>query len=128
MTMTAHALLPLVKAARGAARAEAKDSFPWIRSRGTWLCTAGPSGQCGPRPEAEACWWNGRVAEIREVVATVVAKHPDVDKVYLAGGFDGADTFEDLYRHDNYEPWVSAWDVTVWTRADGFLLDMLSPA
>jgi hypothetical protein len=120
MMVTAAALLAKVKEARGEARTEAKASNPWIRSRGTWLCTAGPTGQCGPRPEAEALYWNGRVAEIRELVTTVLATHPEVDKIYVAGGFDGADTFDDLYTHDNYEPWVSAWDVTVWTRAGGF--------
>lgn len=119
--MTFKDLKTAVRAARGAAYDEAKASFPWIRSRGTYLATAGLNGdQCGPYPEAECPTWSGRYGEVLNVVAEVLASHPEVGKVYISGGFDGADTFRDLHEYDNYEPWASAWDVTVWTREGGF--------
>ena len=59
MAMTAGQVSAAVKAARGAASREAKGSYPWIRSRGTYLCTAGPEGQVSPRPEADCPDWDG---------------------------------------------------------------------
>lgn len=120
--IASKALMAAVRDARSEARAEAKACNPWIRSRGTYLCTASNGGdQCAPHPEAECPTWSGRVSDVLALVAEVEAKHPHVGKVYISGGFDGADTFADLWEHDNYEPWVSAWDVTLWTREGGLV-------
>lgn len=88
---------------------------PFVRSRGTYLCTADASGQCEPRPEADCPTWDGTKREIDRLVAEVRVKHPHVTEVYIAGGFDSAERLED-FEFGNYEPWVTAWHVPVWTR------------
>ena len=110
-----------VEEARREAFKDAKAQNRWVRSRGTFLCTADSDGQCEPSPEAEAFEWDGTLRAIHEMVNDVLAKYPDVEKIYISGGYDGADTFEDLYRFDNYEPWVAAWDITVWTKEGGYV-------
>lgn len=120
MAMNARELTEAVKAARGEARAEAKASYQWIRSRGTYLCTAGPD-QCSPRPEAECPDWDGTYREVLKVVTDVINRHPHVTRIYISGGFDGANTHAELYHDHDYEPWASAWDVTVWTRDGGLV-------
>lgn len=107
--------------ARAEAHAEARGAYPWVRSRGTYLCTSDASGQCDPAPEAECPDWDGTLRDIRELVAKVSLFYPQVEKVYISGGFDGAFTFKELYETSDYEPWASAWDVTVWTRKDGYV-------
>ncbi len=105
-----------IASARADALREAKDSAPHIRSRGTWLCTADKHGQCRPCPEAEAQTWSGTKREIEQLIARVIAEHPHVTEVYIAGGYDGYDTFKDMMDCGEYYPWVSSWSVTVWER------------
>ena len=87
-----------------------------IRSRGTWLCTRNAQGQCPPAVEADCPDWNGTKKEIDALIAEVAAKYPSVTEVYIAGGYDGARSYEAL-RGDDYQPWASSWSVTVWRRA-----------
>ena len=81
-----------------------------VKSRGTFLCTADRDGQCWPMREAEEIRWDGTLKQIQAVIEKVEVDHPSVLTVYIAGGFNGYD-----YGYD-YEPSVSSWDVTVWTR------------
>lgn len=112
-----------VRAARRDAYREAKGSMPWVRSRGTFLCTAGPGNdQAEPNPEADCPEWDGTMREIRDLIAKVEDRYPDVDLIYIAGGFDGGETLRDL-TDGNYEPWLSNWQVHVWRRGKGFVLD-----
>lgn len=103
------------------ARAEAREvGSAFVRSRGTFLCTANDRGdQCAPAPEAEAQEWDGTKAEIEHLVDDVQVRHPEVVEIYVAGGFDSAERLTD-FNNGDYEPWVSSWHVTVWRRrADG---------
>jgi len=107
--------------ARRAADREARDTAreigtPFVRSRGTFLCTAAFNGdQIGPYAGAEAIVWDGTLSEIEHLIDDVKAKHPLVAEVYIAGGFDAAERLSD-YEDSNYEPWVSTWKVTAWKR------------
>lgn len=104
-----------VKNARGPAEDEARR-YPWSRSRGTMIGTTGfDDSQCAPCPGGEAVPWNGTLREITETIEEVRKSYPAVRCVYVFGGYDGADTFDQLYGGD-YEPWVSNWEVEVWTR------------
>lgn len=104
-----------VSAHRSASFEEARNLAPFVHSRGTHLCTADMNGgQCSPLPEAEAAPWHGSMREITEVIEQV-KDNPNVGEVYIAGGFDGADSVAD-YKAGEYEPWVSSWKLTVWSR------------
>ena len=49
------------------------------------------------------------------MVVEVEKKHPEVAKVVVEGGYDGADTLQGREDGD-YEPWVASWQVTVWEK------------
>lgn len=85
------------------------------QSRGTWLCTANAGGQCSPNAEAECITWRGTLREIRDLIAEVEAKYPDVNEIYIAGGYDWALNPRD-FADGAYDPWTAAWSVTVWSR------------
>ena len=109
-----------VKQARDYARHTAtKDGraagMPFVRSRGTFLATLDGHGQSRPYPEAEAIEWDGTQRDIDKSIALVEADYPDVTEVYIAGGFDTASTLQG-FNDGDYEPWMSSWQVTVWTR------------
>lgn len=106
-----------IKDARASAEDEAKSGHPWTRSRGTFIATIDFSrNQCRPYVEAEASTWRGTWKEITEAVRLVIDQYPNVAEVYIAGGYDGADSYNALWVDDSYEPWVSSWNVTIWTR------------
>lgn len=106
-----------IKEARASADEEARGQHPWVRSRGTFLATLDfARNQCRPFVEAEAVFWRGTWKEITDAVRLVIDQHPNVAEVYIAGGYDGAESYNALWVDDNYEPWVSSWNVTVWTR------------
>lgn len=104
-----------IAVARAAAVKEAKAAGGCYFSRGTYIATADKGGQCAPCPEAEALAWDGTVKEIVELVNRVRADYPNVLSVYIAGGYDSADSPQ-AYRDGEYEPWVSEWSVPVWER------------
>lgn len=106
-----------VSQARADAESEARASFPWVRSRGTFLSTLNERReQCRPCPEAECNSWNGTWREIQAMIRDVEANHPHVHVVYISGGYDGAEGYHALWLDDNYEPWASSWNVTIWER------------
>ncbi len=111
-------------AERSARAAGREVGSPFIRSRGTFLCTAAFNGdQCAPRPEAEAAVWEGTLAEIEHLIDDVRRDHPHVAEIYIAGGFDSAETLSD-FEGGNYEPWVESWKVTAWKRdASGAIIE-----
>ena len=115
------AIRKAVAIARDEAVKEARASSRCIQSRGTWLATGNAKdGQCRPFPEAECPEWGGTLREIIALVDRVLADYPQCEEVYLAGGYDGAETVAELIHQGEYEPWVSSWHVPVWTRAEGF--------
>lgn len=108
-------ILAEISEARGfALRGVGRDGY--IRSRGTWLCTIDKDGQCRPNIEAECPEWKGTMHEIKDLIAEVEAKYPGVTKIYIAGGYDKFESFRGFIDGDEYEPWVGAWDVTIWER------------
>jgi hypothetical protein len=104
-----------IAVARRAAIKEAKSCGCCIFSRGTFIATSDAGGQCMPCPEAEAMTWDGTLKEILGVVARVKANYPNVLTVYIAGGYDGADSPMAM-RDGDYDPWISSWEVIVWER------------
>lgn len=132
--MTSQTLRDAIAAQRGPAYDEARKiarlSDPrtgaWrgngcVMSRGTFLCTLDARGQGGPRPEAEAHSWGGSLKEIKELVALVETQYPEVTEVYLGGGYDIADSPRH-YQDGDYEPSVTSWSLTLWTREKGWVL------
>lgn len=101
----------------------AKKGAPYIKSRGTWLCTVDKDGQCRPSPEAECQAWDGTLREIHKLVAIVQAAYPNVEVVYVAGGYDGYEEFRDIVECADYTPWVSQWEVDVWKKGVGYIID-----
>ena len=108
----------LISDARHEAKTEARRGyrFKCLFSRGTHLCTASNGDQCSPQPEAEAYEWKGNLGQIKTLIADVEANYPEVDEVYIAGGYDGADSPHEYYKESYYDSWVGEWSVTVWTR------------
>lgn len=86
-----------------------------IASRGTFLSTADATGQCEPRPEAECPTWDGTKRDIDDLIALVVKEYPNVDRIYIGGGYDWASSPQ-AYRDGDYEPWAASWGVIVWRR------------
>ena len=120
--------LTTVKDKVGEARAKAlKDAkrefdFRYFPSRGVNLCTSNAHGdQCGPNPDAECPSWDGNKASIVKLVEKVKAQHPGVARVYLSGGYDGADS-PVAYRDGDYTPWAGSWAVDLWSAEQGWLV------
>jgi len=118
-------LRQVVQQARATARTEAKQcgratyewvGMPFVRSRGTLLCTISAQGQCEPNVAAECPEWHGTRREIEQLVAKVEASYPDVTEIIVSGGYDISETLD----FDDYEPRVAEWDVLVWRRGDGY--------
>jgi hypothetical protein len=107
----------LVNQARQQAKKEAEFGRRGCSfSRGTFLSTASKGFQCYPRPSAECPTWNGTLKEIKELIAEVTTKYPEVDEITIGGGYDWAESVLAFRGDDDYEPWASAWEVTVWSK------------
>lgn len=115
-TVNLKGLKFLVSCEREEAEKEARSQGSWVRSRGTFLTTSNNAGQCEPRPTAECPEWRGTLKEIEELVSLVKANYPEVTRISIEGGYDVADTHEQLYKFDDYLPMASWWDVVVWER------------
>ncbi len=88
----------------------------YIRSRGKFIATCLRNGeQCEPSPEADASEFKGTKKQIEQMIEYVSNNYPDVFEIYIAGGFDWAESVGDYYN-DNYEPWDYAWKTILWTR------------
>jgi hypothetical protein len=111
-----NGLRSLIAEKRAEAVMVAKEQGVWIRSRGTYLTTSDGHGQCDPRPAAECPDWKGTKKEIDELIALCMRDYPEVKMILIEGGYDSADTFEDLWRNDNYAPQSSWWDEVVWKK------------
>lgn len=107
-----------VSAARETARREGAKDAGYAKSRGTMLGTSPKGGgQCRPYPGGEAIPWDGSKKELEAVIEKVLAGYPDVETVYVFGGFDGFETFAAaIANDDDYDPWISEWEVVYWTR------------
>jgi hypothetical protein len=121
MAMNFGAIRKAVNAARMHAHDEAKKQgrfmkMPFVRSRGTFLCTLGPGGQEWPNIAAECPVWDGTKKEIVELVERVLAEAPRITEIYIEGAFDASDRM----IFDDYEPRITEWSVTIWTRDGGY--------
>jgi len=115
-----------VISAKAVAREEAMNASPFPKSRGMFIATADKQGQCPPMPEGEAIPWLGTKQELDTLVTSVLADYPQVTEVYVMGGYDGYETPADQLAghsrgrvrrvYDEYDPSVSVWEVTYWTR------------
>jgi len=114
------ALRAAVAAARDEGRRDAKGSGrAMIFSRGTCLATSGREGQCRPRVEADCPAWNRTTKEIYDLIREVEEKYPEVMEIYIAGGYDAADSKQEYDTQGDYDPWAGSWSLTVWTRSGG---------
>ena len=114
------AIKQAVEAAYAASEREARTGSKYVHSRGKFVGTADNRGeQSRPYIGAEAHDWKGTEKQLREAVEEILRNYPNVEKLYLEGGFDGADNFR-AYCDGDYCPWVSSWAVTVWTRKEGW--------
>lgn len=113
----------LVAMARHRAIRDGNAAAPYIQSRGMWLATSNKDGQCPPSPEGECDWWKGTLKQIKELVYLIETKYPEVETVYVAGGYDGYASFHSAVNGDDYEPWVSQWEVDVWKKGVGYVVD-----
>ena len=107
-----------VAAARADSLADAKAAGAWVRSRGTFLGTTVNGAQGGPHPSADCHEWDGSKGELDRLIAELKATHPEVEELWLVGGHDAADTKQDLFDHDNYEPWAGSGEVLVGVNPD----------
>ena len=111
------ALKSAMTTARQAAETDARRTCGRgiYRSRGHWLCTLDANGVL-VAPCAENFYSKPLTAkQLQQLIDRVLASHPDVHSITVAGGFDYATTlreFEDMA----YDPWVSDWCLTAWTR------------
>lgn len=111
--------------ARDYAVEEARRDYRFVRSRGTYLATSDGQGQCRPHEAADCHDWRGSQREINEAIAECLKDYPEVQSIYIAGGYDGGgyneeDTFKDFLKGDtDYQPWASSFEVTAWTREGG---------
>lgn len=124
MELNLKELRRAIDLARHQAIRSGNSAAPYIKSRGTWLATSSKDGQCAPAPESDCNWWKGTLKEIRELVAYVQERYPDVETVYVTGGYDGyASFFRSMEDSSDYEPWVSQWEVDVWKKGVGYVID-----
>jgi len=105
-----------IASARAVALKEARAESPFPKSRGTFLGTSNERGGCHPVYEGEAIEWDGTKKSLDALVALVIAEYPQATTVYVMGGYDGYETFADQLEHGDYDPSVSVWEVTYWTR------------
>jgi hypothetical protein len=89
--------------------------LPWVRSRGTWLCTSNKNGPCRPRERGDCPDWDGTKREIVALIAKVEAYYPEVEHITIEGGYDAAERLDD-FDNGGYEPWVGEWEVLLWSR------------
>lgn len=94
---------------------KAEWDFPYKPSRGTFLATVGKDGPCAPYIEQECHNWNGTKKELDDAVLKVLQSYPEVTEVYVAGGYDGADSPQ-AFKDGDYQPWVAEWSVTYWKK------------
>jgi hypothetical protein len=116
-------LTTAVSVAKRAARREASEQLGFVQSRGVYLCTSNKEGQAPPNIEAECPDWHNTSDEIRTLAAEVMTKWPNVDTIYISGGYDWAENRAEM-ETGNYQPWASEWSVTVWTRKDGYAAEL----
>ncbi len=104
--------------ARYDALREAKSdwTYKYQPSRGQFLCTGDANGQCAPNVEAECPTWDGNLRSIKTLIEKVKQDYPAVTKIYLSGGYDGAES-PYAYQQGDYEPWIASWSVPIWERA-----------
>ena len=89
--------------------------FKFVRSRGARVITI--NQQLGRvAPADEGCEYGGTKRELVALVDDVIANYPQCDEISLEGGFDFSETF----GFEDYEPLVTDWAVTIWTRAGGY--------
>ena len=63
--------------------------------------------------------WEGTKSDLLSVIETNLKLHPEIDEIYVSGGYDAADSVSD-YAHGLYEPQVHMWDVLVWSKKTNF--------
>jgi enhancing lycopene biosynthesis protein 2 len=115
---TFNALTEAVREARDNAHTEARRDCGkgFFKSRGAWFVTLNAKeGLTMPANENFPC---KRITakELAALITKVQANYPKVDSIDVCGGFDYAENLSE-FNSQNYDPWVSEWSVTVWTRS-----------
>ena len=105
---------------RDQAKGVARESCTTVRSRGFWLNGTGSDNQTMQENADMSSGPMTYKAFLAEAQGLIDGGAIDIS---LNGGFDGADSLYDL-NHDAYEPWVSDWSITVWTREQGWVTEL----
>ena len=63
--------------------------------------------------------WEGTKSDLLSVITTNLKLHPEIDEIYVSGGYDASDSVDD-YDHGAYEPQCHMWDVLVWKKKTNF--------
>jgi hypothetical protein len=99
-----------------------RELYKFVSGRdGALLCTGSATDQCQPAVAAESPVWDGTKRHIEMLVADVLNNYPDVTWIYIEGAYDGAESIR-AWKDDEYDPRVEEWSVTIWTRADGYVV------
>jgi hypothetical protein len=96
-------------------RGERVVRYGFIRSRGQRFTSLDTTGGRGGAFE-ESGDWDGTKGDLLNAIGACMAD-PRTESLDLSGGFDISETID----FDDYEPEVSYWSVTVWTRAEGMV-------
>lgn len=115
MKTTFKDLKEWISEARSLAKQEAlSGGFTVVQSRGAWLRAIKDNESLN---ESEQSMIKSKTS-LLEFVEYWVAQ--GVTQIQVEGGFDGGYSVNDWEDH-GYEPWVSGWSITLWTKEDGWV-------
>lgn len=91
---------------------ETRKAYPVVRSRGKWLGYLDLQGNvCDEKDE-----WDGTKRDLERYVARWKGQ---ATEIFVELGADGAESVR-AFSDFNYDPWVEAADIRVWTSEDGW--------
>lgn len=102
-----------VRDARSDAERDAQKHYRTgvLRSRGAWVIVTTKGEGLVTDGTLE---FTGTQKQLDELLR-YYAGRPDVEGIYIEGGFNWAESVR-AFADCDYEPWVTEWTVTVWTR------------
>jgi hypothetical protein len=113
---SAKELREAVSEARSIAKVEAERSCGrgFLSSRGAWFIATRDNGAESNATDG-TIEFKGTQKQLDDEIARLRLDCPDINDIYIEGGFNFAETMADLRDHV-YEPWVSEWSVLAWSR------------
>ncbi|WP_210499523.1 hypothetical protein [Vibrio crassostreae] len=115
-TSTIKMLNNAISSVRNRAEGEARVFNKCVKSRGVYL-TASCDGETVLSTADNHMLKSASRTDLHNNIKWLIETHPDLDSIYVEGGFDGADTVKDLLELTDYEPWVSEWAIEIWNKS-----------